>query len=218
VTRLALLFDLDGTLFDTFPLILEAQNGALVAFGESPLPPDELRPLVGMPVPKQMELLRGMSGPRLAAINDEYYRRFAALVEKGVPMYPGVAETLAALAPRRIGTMTTRRQRVADRMLQVAGIRPHFHRVIGGDEVSRPKPEPDLPIHAAKVLGVQPAEAVIVGDSPVDVLAGRAAGMRTIAATYGYGDLGSLRAAKPDAEISEFRALPQALEALDRSA
>jgi len=213
----ALLFDLDGTLFDTFDILVEAQNGALAEFGEPPVDEMDLRPLIGIPLARQMEILRGMTGPKVAAVNESYYRRFVALVEKGVPLYPGVRETLAALPGRKMGTMTTRRQKVADLMLRVAGIREHFTRVVGGDEVSRPKPEPDLPRHAAKALGVPPEECIVVGDSPVDILAGRAAGARTVAATYGYGRLDELRGAHPDAEIARFADLPAAIEILERA-
>lgn len=213
---LALLFDLDGTLLDTFPLILETQNAALAEFGHPPLEAEDLRPLIGMPVAHQLERLRGMRGPEVAAINDAYYARFTALIERGVPAFPHVRETLAALADRRIGTMTTRRKKVAERMLEIAGLRDYFHEVVGGDEVSRPKPEPDLPRYAAKAIGVPPPGCVVVGDAPVDILAGRAAGMRTVAATYGYGEIRALRAAGPDAEVDDFDALPKVLEELER--
>ncbi len=211
---LALLFDLDGTLLDTFDQLLRAQNGALAAFGIPPLRAAELRPLVGIPLPKQMEILRGMTGPQVDAINEEYYRRFQAEIEAGVRLYPGVRETLAALKGRRIGTMTTRRQKAAERMLRLAGIRESFTAVVGGDEVARPKPEPDLAVFAAKALGLAPSECVVVGDSPVDILAGRAAGARTVAAAYGYGNRSELLAAEPDAVIERISDLPETLATL----
>src|SRR3989442_11295328 len=121
-----------------------------------------------------MEIPGGPTGPGVAGINEKYYRRFQKLFEANVRLYPGVRETLAALRSRRIGTMTTRRQKVADRMLRLAGVREFFTAVVGGDEVDRPKPEPDLPRHAAKALGFAPSEGAIVGDAPVDILAGGA--------------------------------------------
>ena len=213
---LALLFDLDGTLLDTFEQLLQAQNEALAAFGEPPLTAEQLRPLVGLPLTKQMEITRGMRGPRVAAINDDYYRRFQAALENGVRTYPGVRETLAVLRDRRIGTMTTRRQAVADRMLRLAGIREFFTAVVGGDEVPRPKPEPDLPLFAAKALGLPANECVVVGDSPVDILAGKAAGASTIAVAYGYGTREELMAAAPSRVIERFADLPSVLNSLER--
>ena len=215
---LALLFDLDGTLLDTFDQLLRAQNEALAMFGEPPLAAEELRPLVGIPLAKQMEITRGMAGPRVAAINEEYYRRFRALVEEGVRVFPGVKETLVVMKSRPIGTMTTRRRDTADLMLRKAGIRSYFRSVVGGDEVERPKPEPDLPRFAAQALGLRPSDCAVVGDAAVDVLAGNAAGARTIAAAYGYGRRSDLLAAKPHAVIESFADLPMALAALEARA
>jgi HAD superfamily hydrolase (TIGR01509 family) len=212
---LALLFDIDGTLMDTFDAIMLSMNAALVELREPPLTGEELRPLIGMPVQRQLELLRGMTGPRVDEITDRYYVHFMAQVEKGLPLYPGVKDTLPGLAGHPIGTMTTRRREGAARMLQVAGIDHYFRAIVGGDEVSRPKPFPDLPLFSAKALGIPPESCVIVGDSPVDVLAGRAARMWTVAATYGYGSLSALLEAKPHARIARFVELPGVLQELD---
>lgn len=100
-------------------------------------------------------------------------------------------------------------------MLRVAGVDRYFRAIVGGDEVPRPKPSPDLPLHAARALRVPPSRAAVVGDSPVDILAGRAAGTWTVAATYGYGELPALREAGPNAEIARFPDLPDVLDDLE---
>jgi len=214
---LGLLLDVDGTLMDTFEDILTSMNLALAEVSViPPLRDDELRPLIGRPVAYQMGALRGTPENLAAEINDRYYRHFTAIVRERVRLYPGVEQTLEALAGRRIGTFTTRRKEVAQLMFRVAGIERHFTAITGGDEVSRPKPNPDLALHAAKAVGVAPGMAVIVGDAPVDIQAGKAAGTWTVAAIYGYGGAGPLRGAGPDMEISRFAELPQVLEELDR--
>ena len=205
---LALLFDIDGTLMDTFDAILASMNAALAEFGVEPLTPEELRPLIGMPVPRQLDLLRGMQGPDVEGITDRYYVFFMERVETGLPLYSDVKETLALLSDHPIGTMTTRRLQGARRMLEVSGIAPFFRVVVGGDEVSRPKPYPDLPLFSAQALGVPPEQCVVVGDAPVDILAGRSARMRTVAAAYGYGSAVGLREAKPHATVQRFADLP----------
>jgi len=215
---LALLLDIDGTLMDTLEAIVEGMNLALAEVGESPLRADELRPLIGMPIERQMKLLRDMQGAVVATITDRYYAHFHRIVDRGVDLYPGVAPTLEALGDRPIATMTTRRREEARHMLRVAGIVKHFTAIVGGDEVSRPKPHPDLPLYAAQALRVPAWSAVVVGDSPVDILAGRAAGASTVAVTYGYGDPRSLREAKPDAEIAAFSDLPDVLATLQARA
>jgi len=215
---LALLLDIDGTLMDTFDLILEAMNVAIAEHRIEPLRAEELRPLIGMPVEVQMKILRDMEGAAVRRIADRYYEEFHRRVDRGLRLYPGVAETLERLRDRPIATMSTRRREEARHMLRVAGIDGCFRAIVGGDEVPRPKPSPDLPRHAANALGVPPSGTAVVGDSPVDILAGRAAGARTIAATYGYGEVRALRAANPDAEIARFADLPAVLAALEAGA
>ena len=100
-------------------------------------------------------------------------------------------------------------------MLEVSGIATYFKAIVGGDEVSRPKPYPDLPLFSANALGVPPEHCIVVGDAPVDILAGRAARMWTVAAAYGYGSLSALREAKPHATIQQFMELPGVVADLD---
>ncbi len=212
---LAILLDIDGTLMDTLDAILASMNAALAEFGVEPLTRDELRPLIGMPVQRQMDLLRGIQGPVVDRITDRYYVYFLEHVERGLPLYPGVKETLARLADRPISTMTTRRLQGARRMLEVSGIASFFRAVVGGDEVARPKPYPDLPLFSAQALGVPPEHCVVVGDAPVDILAGRAARMWTVAASYGYGSTVALREAKPHVTIPRFPDLVSAVADLE---
>lgn len=212
---LGLLFDIDGTLMDTLDAIIASMNGALEAFHVRPLTVEELRPLIGMPVQRQMDLLRGMQGPVVDQITDLYYEHFMEHVERGLPLFPGVADTLPRLAHHPISTMTTRRLHGARRMLEVSGIAPYFKTIVGGDEVSRPKPYPDLPLFSARAIGLPPEECVVIGDAPVDILAGRSARMGTVAAMYGYGSPGALREAKPHATIARFADLPAVIEELE---
>ncbi len=212
---LGLLFDIDGTLMQTLEAIVASMNAALEAYQVKPLTKDEIRPLVGMPVARQMDLLRGMQGSVVDEITDLYYVHFMEHVERGLPLFPGVAETLPLLADRPISTMTTRRLQGARRMLEVSGIAPFFKAIVGGDEVPRPKPFPDLPLFSAKALGLPPDHCVVIGDAPVDVLAGRAARMGTVAAMYGYGNPAALREAKPHAMIQRFTELPAVLRGLE---
>jgi len=213
---LALLFDLDGTLFETLSAIVIAMNEALAERGDPrPFTAGELRPFIGRPVQHQLEVLRGITGPPADAFADSYYGHFVSIVERDVRLVPGVSDTFPRLADRRIGTMTTRRRREARRMLELAGLLAYFTEVVGGDQVERPKPAPDLPRHSARALGVRPEECVVVGDSPVDILAGRAAGTWTVAAMYGYGEPSALREARPDAKVERFSDLPKVLRHME---
>ncbi len=189
-------------------------NMAMEEVGTEPLRPDELRPLIGRTVASQLATLRGMSGPVVDIIHETYYQNFTDLVREGVTLYPGVRETLKALQGYAIGTMTTRRGHVARLMLQVGQIEAYFTTVVGGDEVALPKPHPDLVKRSCESLGVFPPQAVAVGDSPVDIIAGRAAGTHCVAAVYGYGSRAEIDKSGPDEVITDFSELPQALDRL----
>jgi len=213
---LALLFDLDGTLMDTLDTIVQAMNTACDDLGVSPpFRAQELRPTIGMPVQRQLQLLRGIIGPLADEFTDRYYAHFTRAVERGVGLYPGVKETFPSFAGRPIASMSTRRAHQVDRMLRITGLRGFFRSVVGGDQVSRPKPFPDLPLFGAKALGVSPEACVVLGDSPVDIQAGRSAGMKTIAAVYGYGDSAAVADAAPDATIRHFSELPSVIRTLE---
>src|SRR3989442_7354150 len=145
---LAVLFDLDGTLMDTLSSIVEAMNEAAAEFHVVPeFREDELRPTIGKPVPRQLDELRGISGRLADAFTDRYYAHFTRLVERGVRLYPGVAETFPRLGNRRIGTMSTRRRYQVARMLQPVRLETVFHASAGGDGVTRTKPSPYVPTH-----------------------------------------------------------------------
>jgi len=213
---LALLFDIDGTLLDTLRAIVTSMNAACDELGIRPhFTEGELKPWIGTPVQHQLEKLRNIRGLVADHYADRYYAHFTRLVDEGVAPFPGVRATFPSLRGRAITTMSTRRRTEAVHMLRVAGLEAYFTTIVGGDDVPRPKPNPDLPLHAAASLAVPPRNCAVVGDAPVDILAGREAGMRTIAATYGYGDRTSLAGARPDATIHRFDELPLVLAELE---
>jgi phosphoglycolate phosphatase-like HAD superfamily hydrolase len=99
-------------------------------------------------------------------------------------------------------------------VLRALGIEGRFATVVGVDTVRRPKPDPEGARVALARLGVGATRAVFVGDTIMDVLAGKGAGTRTIAVLCGHGDADELRAAAPDALVPDLRALPDAIRAL----
>ena len=213
---LALLFDIDGTLLDTLQPIVTSMNAACDELGVRPhFTAAELKPWIGTPVQHQLDKLRNIRGSVADHYADRYYAHFTRLVDEGVDPFPGVLATFRSLRGRAITTMSTRRRTEAVHMLRVAGLEAYFTTIAGGDDVLRPKPNPDLPLHAAASLAMPPRHCVVVGDAAVDILAGREAGMRTVAATYGYGDRTSLTKARPDATIQGFDELPLVLSEIE---
>jgi HAD superfamily hydrolase (TIGR01509 family) len=126
--------------------------------------------------------------------------------------YEGVTEILPRLAERyALAVVTTKRQVQADRMVVALGMEDLFDHVQGWNEGLRHKPNPDLILAALRALDVPPSEAVMVGDTFRDVLAGRNAGCSTIAVTYGVGKEKDLRDLQPDGMVHAFSELPDLL-------
>lgn len=175
----AVIFDLDGTLFDTEPIWMASWP---VAFGAQGL---EVLPGV-------IDACMGTARDQLLAIVDEWYHgdpraRQAALdhydvaregLLAGAPMKPGAKELLALLGERGVpcAVASSSASDLVHAHLARAGIEDSFATVVCGDEVERSKPAPDIFLMAADLLGVDPARAMVVEDSPNGVAAGRAGG------------------------------------------
>jgi HAD superfamily hydrolase (TIGR01509 family) len=116
-------------------------------------------------------------------------------------IYPGVAGALAALGGRK-GTATTKGTPTTRLILEQFGLLPHFHHVQGTDGFPC-KPAPDVIFKSLDALGARPAECLFVGDSPADMEAGRRAGVKICAVTYGYGKREALAKFDPDYWVSD---------------
>lgn len=199
----AVLFDLDGTLIDTPVVIVETAQAVLLALGRGPGDSEAIRATIGLPLPIAFaELLGG--DPASARILDavERYRvlwRAEVSPRIGQLVFPGALEGVRALHGRglQLAVVTGKAQSGADGTVDAAGLRPFLHFVGGYDLVLRPKPHPDLALLALDRLGVAAEDAVVVGDAAIDVLMARAAGVRSIAVTYGAQPGHVLRSAEP---------------------
>ena len=185
-----LLFDLDGTLIDSAPDLAGAANDLRASHGLSPLAFASLRPMVGSGA-------RGMLGvafnvtpddERFAALRDAFLARYAGRLLDNTRVFDAVAPVLLALnaAGQRWGIVTNKAMYFTAPI--VAGL-PLLERaavVIAGDTTPHAKPHPAPLLEAARRMGVDAADCVYVGDDHRDIVAGRAAGMRTLAAAWGY--------------------------------
>lgn len=190
----AILFDLDGTLVDSVPDLARCVNAALAAIGAAATDQAQVRGWVGNGAARLLHrALTGRAegiapaaqhGAAMAVFNAHY----AAEPCRDSRLYPGVAVTLAALAASgiRLGCVTNKPHRFVPPLLTALGLGECFASTIGGDSTARLKPDP-LPVQAALAeLGVPAAHSLLVGDSHIDMAAGRAAGVVTVAVTYGY--------------------------------
>jgi phosphoglycolate phosphatase len=190
VTIDLVLFDLDGTLADTAPDLAAAANRQRADLGMEPLPLEELRPLASHGA-------RGLIGRALGlAPGDAGYEasrlQFLAYYEQALcvhtRLFAGMAEALDLLESggRRWGVVTNKAMRFTEPLLRSLELHRRAACIVGGDSTPHPKPHPAPLRHALDIAGVAAAQAVYVGDDLRDVQAGRAAGMRTVVAAYGY--------------------------------
>jgi phosphoglycolate phosphatase len=188
------IFDLDGTLVDTSEDITNALNHAVKPFGIAPLSVRETTALVGEGISR---LIEKILGSRYSAIGAEVQSRFLEhysehLTDRSV-LYPNVRETLQRLDGLRKAVISNKRESLSTRLLEALDLKRHFALVVGSDTVPERKPSAMPILHALSTLGVSAGESLMVGDSNYDIEAGKRAGLRTVAVTYGYRDRGILR-------------------------
>ena len=200
------LFDLDGTLADTIPLIVASYQHAFRTVLAEEVDEARARAWIGRPLlPALLE-----EAPDHGHDLDRTYREWnLANTARLIRRYDGVPEMLLALAEAGVRTAvaTSKRRETARLALEGVGIDHLVDVVAGLEDTTRHKPEPDPLLHAAASLGVEPADCVYVGDATVDVLAARAAGMAAVAVTWGAGDRAALEATEPDAVFDTVAAL-----------
>lgn len=183
----AVLFDLDGTVADSIELILHCFRHTIrTHYGTAP---DEARWLASLGRPLRVQFAEfARSAEEADRLVETYVAHQRAVHDQFVRPYPGIDEMLAGLAGRgvKLGIVTSKRREMATRTLRVCGIERWFGILITPEDVLRPKPDAEPVLAALSGLGhPDRARVLMVGDAPVDVLAGRAAGVRTGAALWG---------------------------------
>lgn len=184
-SRLALLFDLDGTLVDTVGLILSSMRAAFE--GHPGRRPTEAEWIAGMGKPLRVQLAEFVDPADLEQVVDRYRTHQQANHDRMTRAFAGAVETVALLKRRGhpIGIVTSKFLQPAERTLRWVGLASHVDVVVGADSVPRTKPDPLPVLHALERLGRRPPRALFVGDSPHDIAAGNAAGVVTAAALWG---------------------------------
>ena len=186
----ALLFDLDGTLIDSAPDLAGAANDLRALRGLPPCAYETLRPMVGSGA-------RGMVGAAFGVtpgdaefeqLRDEFLAAYTARLLRLTRVFDAVEPVLRTLELRGLpwGIVTNKAERFTLPVVEGLGLDRRAAVVISGDSTPHAKPHPAPLLEAARRLAVAPAACVYVGDDLRDVQAGRAAGMRTVAAAWGY--------------------------------
>lgn len=184
------LFDLDGTLLDTAGDMGAALNAVLAEHGRAPLAAEAIRPHVSRGGMALVCLGFGIdAGHRQAgALYQRLLKRYAQDLSARTRLFPGMEALLARLeaAGRRYGVVTNKPAFLTEPLLREMRLVTRLACVVSGDTLARRKPWPDQLLHACEVIGARVAGAVYIGDDRRDIDAGRDAGMRTLAAAYGY--------------------------------
>ncbi len=186
----AVLFDLDGTLVDSAPDLAAAANGMRAARGLAPLPYAQLRPHAGSGARGLLWAAFGLrrDAPEYDSHKAEFLDLYAACMLDQARIFDGVPALLQALHQRtlRWGIVTNKAHRLAQPLAAALGLLDAAAVLVAGDTTPHIKPHPAPLLEAARRLAVDPRACVYVGDDARDMQAGRAAGMRVLAASWGY--------------------------------
>lgn len=214
-----LIFDLDGTLADTGQDITNALNYALEPFGVREYSLEETKAMVGSGISKLLESLIPTNPPGgvnkgIANAKEEVTGRFLEyydnhLIDNTVA-YPHVQETLARLNGYKKGILSNKREIYSKQVLEGINIIQYFDCVWGSDSVREKKPSPVPVLDMLEHFNVSQSEAVMIGDSNYDIEAGKEAGIKVIAVTYGFRPIEMLKDA--DVIIDSFQELLNVLK------
>ena len=210
--RNALLFDLDGTLVDTGDDLTASVNHTLAQDGHGALDRSQVLEILGDGAPVMVQrayALRGVEMPADALTRYRAHYRQHCL--DATRPYPGVLDLLRRLASDRVIAVATNKPTAfAEQVVEGLGLGRFVHTIVGPERAGCRKPDADFLRQTLALVGREPGEAVMIGDSPTDVAAGHQAGTAAIAVLWGYRDRQQLEASGPDrivATLAELEAL-----------
>jgi phosphoglycolate phosphatase len=185
----ALIFDLDGTLIDSQRDLIRSVNAMLLEMGRDELHEDTIAGYIGHGAPQLVG--RALGEGAQEAERESALTFFLAHYEEhkldSTCAYPGVPEALAELAAFPMAILTNKPVRVSKRILEGLGLAKYFRAVYGGNSFETKKPDPLGAQIILREFGATPSEAMLIGDSDVDVQTARNAGMFAAAVNYGFG-------------------------------
>ncbi len=183
-------FDLDGTLADTAPDLVAAANLLRIARGLAPLPYEVLRPTASAGA---RGLIQGAFGydnqhPQFEELRDEFLANYEKDICVHSKLFDGMDDLLQELEKEQVlwGIVTNKVERFTHPLLKLMSLHERSAAIVGGDTTPYSKPHPAPILKAAEICNINPAQCLYVGDDLRDIEAGRAAGMKTVAAAYGY--------------------------------
>jgi phosphoglycolate phosphatase len=189
-----IILDLDGTLVDTSRDITNALNHALRLHGLKSLTVEETVKMVGEGLTRLVEKILGDEKIHL---KDDVTKKFLDYYSEHLTdysrIYPHVRETLENLIGYKKAVISNKREDLSSKLLEDLDLIKYFDIVVGSDTTSEKKPSPVPVVYVIKKFGFTPDESIMVGDSNYDIEAGKKAGIKTVAVTYGYREKQYLR-------------------------
>lgn len=203
----AVLFDMDGTLVDSAPDLALAAERMRAARGLPALPLAGYRPHASSGARGMLRIAFGLrpEDDSYEVLKQEFLREYAECLLHNTACFGGVDELVNVLEQVRLpwGIVTNKAQHLTERVLAGLPTLAPVGAVVCGDTLPKAKPHPDPLLEAARRLGVEPSACLYVGDDERDIVAGRAAGMFTVAARYGYlGEMGETMHWGADTEVN----------------
>ena len=187
---LAVLFDLDGTLIDSAPDLAAAANKMRVERGLPSLPLKSYRHMAGSGARGMIAVAFGLVPEDVGfeQLKHEFFVNYEACLTHNTHAFAGVPELIAGLRQKSLvwGVVTNKAARFSEPLARSMPFFANSTVLISGDTTAHSKPHPAPLLEAARRIGIDPARCVYVGDDERDIIAGKAAGMLTVAATYGY--------------------------------
>ena len=203
----AVLFDLDGTLIDSAPDLGAAADKMRIDRGLPSLPYEKYRPKAGAGARGMLGVGFGLKpdSPEFAQMREEFFCNYEQRLTHSTYAFDGVAQLIDALELQGIpwGVVTNKSKRFTEPLAQQMPLLFGAQAIVSGDTTPHSKPHPAPLLEAATRMQADPGTCVYVGDDERDVIAGKAAGMKTVAACYGYlGSGADVDAWNADAKIN----------------
>lgn len=208
--RNTLIFDLDGTLLDTPSGIVESFTLTIAELDFPTVAQQEIRNTIGMPLEKAFAQVLNIdvNDALIVKAIELYQKNFRQVILPKAEelMFPNVKETLVKLKEqgKTLAVATSKYHASAVTLLEAAGLLKLFDLVVGADQVSEPKPAPEMGFYVMKQLDTNAEDSIMVGDTTHDLNMAHSAGMASIAVSYGVHSVETLQTTNPNYLIDDF--------------
>jgi phosphoglycolate phosphatase len=214
-----IIFDLDGTLVDASRDIASATNYVLEKIGRPGLPVETIAGYIGGGAEALWrKVLGGEADALLPTVLPQFLERYTAHACDETVLYPGALDVLLVLEKARfkLAIATQKVEAISFEIMDKLRIRSFFPVIIGPESITHRKPHPESVLVILERLGCRAEQAWMVGDTPADILAGKAAGVQTVGVTYGYGLKEEIVSAGPNFVIDRLVELIDLLQPISR--